>query len=72
MTEQELEALIMGKENSDDARFILGKLLTDGTSDKIAKNENKGLNWLKEAIKRDHMDALEHRTYWDIRFSKQP
>lgn len=72
MTEQELEGLIMGKESSDNARFILGKLLIEGSSDKIAKNESKGLNWLKEAVKKNHMDALEYKTYWEIRFSRQP
>lgn len=72
MTEQELEALILSKQSSDDARFVLGKLMIEGTSDKVPKNENKGLNWLKEAAKKGHIPSLEYKTYWDIRFDKQP
>jgi len=73
MTETELETLIMGKKgNTDEARYVLGKLLIDGTSDKVPKKENKGLNWLKEAVKNKHMGALEYQTYWNIRFSKTP
>ena len=44
----------------------------EGSSDKVQKNEKKGMNWLKEAIKNEHMGALEYKTYWDIRFDKQP
>ena len=70
MTEAELEGIIMQKDSSDDARYVLGKLLCDGSSEKIQKNENKGLNWLKEAVKKNHIGALEYRTYWDIRFAR--
>jgi len=73
MTEADLEGLIIRKEaNVDDVRYILGKLMIEGTSDKVAKNENKGLNWLKEAVKAGHAAAFEYKTYWDIRFDKQP
>jgi TPR repeat protein len=73
MTEAELEGIILRNEPSNnEARFVLGKLMVEGTSDKVKKNENKGLNWLKEAIKRGHMPSLEYKTYWDIRFDKQP
>jgi hypothetical protein len=44
----------------------------EGSSDKIKKNEKKGLNWVKEAIKNNHLGALEYKTYYDIRFDKQP
>ena len=45
MTENELEGIIMRKEaNTNDARFVLGRLMIEGTSDKVSKNENKGLN----------------------------
>ena len=73
-TEAELEAIIMAKNNSqsDDARYVLGKLMLEGFSDKVKKNENKGLNWLKEAVKKNHMAALEYKTYWDIRFDRAP
>ena len=54
------------------ARFVLGKLLIDGTSDSVPKNEQKGLNWIKEAMKGGHIPALEYKTYWDIRFDRQP
>ena len=49
---------------------MLGRLLVDGTSDKIKKNQTKGINWLKEAIANNHLDALEFKTYFDIRFDK--
>lgn len=57
---------------SDDARYILGRLLIEGSSDKVKKNEVKGINWLKEAIKNNHMLALEYKTYHEIRFDNQP
>ena len=69
MTEAELEALIL-QGNSNEARFILGRLLLEGLSDSVVKNEKKGINWLKEAIKNGHMGALEYKTYYDIRFDK--
>ena len=73
MTEKELEALILSKSSQEnDARYVLGKLLIEGVSDKVAKNENKGLNWLKEAMKKGHMPSVEYKTYWDIRFDRQP
>ena len=71
MTEAELELLIIEK-NSDDARFILGKLLLEGSSDKIKRNEAKGMNWVKEAVKNNHLDALEFKTFFDIRYDTQP
>jgi TPR repeat protein len=58
--------------NSDDARFVLGRLMVEGASDLVPKNENKGLNWIKEAAKRGHMPSLEYKTYWDIRFERTP
>jgi len=73
MTEAQIEGIIMRKEgNINDARYILGKLMIEGTSDKVPKNENKGLNWLKEACKQNHMGAMEYKTYWEIRFDKAP
>ena len=71
LSENELENLILNNRN-DDARFVLGKLMIEGTSEKIPFNENKGLTWLKEAVKRNHLGALEYKTYWDIRFDKSP
>jgi len=62
----------MAKQSNENARFILGKLMLEGTSDKVPKNDNKGLNWLKEAVKKGHIDALEYKTYWDIRFDRAP
>jgi len=71
MNEAELENIISA-DNSDDARYILGRLSIEGTSDKIPKNIKKGQNWLKEAVKNDHLGAIEYQTYYDIRFNKQP
>lgn len=73
MNEKQLESLILGNHASqNDARYVLGKHMLEGTSDLIPKNENKGLNWIKEAVKRNHMPSLEFKTYWDIRFDRQP
>lgn len=71
LSEAELENIIATK-NSDDARYVLGRLLLEGTSDKIKKNEKKGVNWIKDAIGNGHLGALEFKTYYDIRFDKQP
>lgn len=71
MSEAELEAFI-AQNNSDQGRFILGRLLLEGTNDKIAKNITKGVNWIKEAIKNGNLEALEYKVYYDIRFDKQP
>lgn len=72
MTEAELEAHILSKNGTPEARYVLGKLMIEGSSDKVPKNENKGLNWLKDAIKMGNIDALEYKTYWDIRFDRTP
>lgn len=71
MSEGELEDLITNN-NSDDARFILGRLLLEGSSDKIKRNEAKGINWIKEAVKNNHLDALEYKTMYDVRYDNQP
>lgn len=71
MSEAELEQIIADK-NSNEARYVLGRLLMEGTNDKIKKNEKKGINWIKEAINNGHMGALEYKTYYEIRFDKQP
>ncbi|MFS8160263.1 MAG: hypothetical protein ACMG6E_08665 [Candidatus Roizmanbacteria bacterium] len=71
MSEAELEAYI-AQHNSDQGRYILGRLLLEGTNDKIIKNITKGVNWLKEAIKNGNLEALEYKVYYDIRFDKQP
>lgn len=61
-----------GHANANEARLVLGRLLIEGTSDKIPKNEKKGVNWVKEAAKNNHLGALEYRTYYEIRYDKQP
>ncbi len=66
-----MENLIREK-NSDDARFVLGRLLLEGSSDKIKRNDAKGMNWVKEAVANGHIDALEFKTFFDIRFDTQP
>ena len=50
----------------------MGILHLEGSSDKVKKNEKKGVNWIKEAIKNGHMGALEYKAYYDIRFDKAP
>lgn len=72
MTEAELEGLILAKDSNNDARFALGKLMIEGSSDKVPHNENKGLNWIKEAAKKGSSEAMEYKTYWDIRFDRSP
>jgi len=71
MTEGELELEISSK-NSNDARLVLGRLLIEGTSDKIKKNEKKGFNWVKEASKNGHLGAKEYKVYYEVRYDKQP
>ena len=71
LTEAELEEIIRS-ENSDQARFVLGRLLLEGCSDKVAVNEKKGINWLKEASKNNYIEAIEYKAYYEIRFDKQP
>ena len=74
MTEKELEAHILDKSTrgKDDARYVLGKLMVEGSSSKVGQNENKGLNYLKEAAKAGNLGALEYKTYYDIRFDRKP
>ena len=67
MTEAELESI-----SSSDARYVLGMLMLEGTSDKIAKNTLKGLNWLKDSIKANNLNAIEYKAYYDIRYDSQP
>ena len=73
MSEKELEGIILGRHaQQNDARYVLGKLMIEATSDNVPKNENKGLNWIKEAVKNGHMPSMEYKTYWDIRFDRSP
>lgn len=69
MSEEDLETEISAT-NNDMARYVVGKLLLEGTSDKIKKNQKKGINWIKEAIKNGNMQAKEFKAYYDIRFDK--
>lgn len=74
MTESQLE-LIIEKEptNSDNARYMLGKLCLEGTfPEAVPRNEKKGINWIKTAVKNGHLPATELKVYYDIRFAKQP
>lgn len=74
MTDAEMEGVIMAKSasNADEVKYVLATLMIEGWSPKVPKNENKGLNWLKDAVKNGHQQALEYKTYWDIRFDKHP
>ena len=52
---------------------MLGRLLIEGISpQKVPKNETKGVNWLKTAAKNGHIPSVEYKTYYDIRFDRQP
>jgi hypothetical protein len=46
--------------------------MVEGSSDKVPYNEVKGNNWLKDAVKKGSQEAIEYKTYWDIRFDKAP
>jgi hypothetical protein len=71
LSEKDLEILI-NKGRNEDASWVLGQLMIDGTSDLVPMNETKGLYWLQEAAKRNHLGAIEAKTYWEIRFEKSP
>ena len=52
---------------------MLGRLLIEGISpEKVPKNETKGINWIKTAAKNGHIPSVEYKTYYDIRFDRQP
>ena len=76
MSEAELESIILSAgltKMGNDARFILGKNQIEGSfPDKVARNEKKGINWIREAVNNNHIQALEYKTYYDIRFEKHP
>lgn len=71
MTEQELETEIR-QQNNNLAKLTLGRLLIEGTSERIKKNEPKGLELVKEASKQQYLPAIEYKTYRDIRFKESP
>jgi TPR repeat protein len=71
LSEIELDDLATNK-GVNDARFVLGKLMVEGSSPKVPLQETKGVNWIREAAKRGSIDALEYKTYWEIRFDKAP
>ena len=65
--------MIIEKEpiNADNARYTLGKLQIEGTSpEAVPRNEKKGINWIKTAVKNGHLPAIEFKVYYDIRFAK--
>jgi len=35
--------------------------MLDGTSDKVQKNDKKGINWLKESTKNNFVPAIEYK-----------
>lgn len=75
-TEAELESIILSAGNSklgNDTRYILGKNQIEGSfPEKVPRNEKKGISWIREAVNNDHIQALEFKTYYDIRFEKHP
>ena len=71
--EAELELIAKSKKaGNNDARYILGKQLCEGTNDKVTKNIKKGMYNINIAAENGHTAALEFKTYWDIRFDKSP
>lgn len=74
LTEAELESIISKEPTkADDARFVLGRLLIEGTNpSKVAVNDTKGINWIKTSAKNGHIPSIEYKTYYDIRFSRHP
>lgn len=72
MSEAELEELIQVKDGNNEARYVLGKLMIEDTSDKVQYNEYKGMSYIKQAAEKGLMDAIEYVTYWNIRFDKAP
>ena len=72
MSQGDLEGLAYDRNPNNAAKFVLGKLMIEGGSSKITKNEAKGLNLIKEAAKTGNIDALEYKTYHDIRFDERP
>ena len=74
LTEAELEGVINNEPaKADDARYILGRLLIEGTNIKnVPANETKGINWIKTSAKNGHIPSVEYKTYYDIRFDRHP
>ena len=74
LTEAELESFITNEPaKADEARYILGRLLIEGSSPKkVPVNETKGINWIKTAAKNGHILSLEYQTYYNIRFDRHP
>ena len=75
MTEAELEGIIANEPaKADDARFVLGRLCIEGTTnpDKVPTNDTKGINWIKTAAKNGHVASIEYQTYYNIRFDRHP
>jgi hypothetical protein len=57
----------------NNAKYVLGVKSLEGTDpEKVAKNDKKGLTWLREAAGDDHTDSQEYLAYYDIRFEDVP
>ena len=69
LTEAELETQT---EKNIAAQYALGVLSIEGTSQKVAKNKTKGVNYLREAAKAGHIDSKEYLAFYDIKFEKVP
>ena len=72
MTQSQLEGLAYDKKPDTYAQFLLGKHMIEGGNPRIAKNETRGLNLVKDAAKAGNIDAVEYKTYYDIRFEARP
>ena len=71
---EELEQIIANEPaKADNARYVLGRLYIEGTSPaKVPMDSIKGAVWIKTAAKNDHLDSIEYKTYYDIRFDRAP
>ena len=72
LTQAELENIIENEASrADDARYVLARLLIEGTSpQKVPANDTMGNNYLKTAVKNSHLASIEYKTYYDIRFAQ--
>ena len=74
LTETQLEHIIEKEPaNADNARYTLGRLQIEGTfPETVPRNEKKGINWIKTAVKNGNLPATEFKVYYDIRFARAP
>jgi hypothetical protein len=62
LSEAELEVIIRDEPTkADDARFVLGSLLIEGTNpSKVTVNDTVGINYIKTSAKNGHLPSIEY------------